>query len=203
MTLPYFLHKQVRRCSGLDGVARHEIWTPDLHQLADWSLVLQVYIRHVWPVIAVFLPQLLLFVCNVRLVHGLRTVAAHRRRKCPGQSPRDVSNRITLTLVIIVAMAIILVAPAELMKAFDPYKLWGRRGHAIASVANLLQTLNFAINFALYCVIDRQFRQICRTLFFSCCSDGNISATKSEHGNGTLGALLSNRPATEPADAIH
>ncbi|KAK2140139.1 hypothetical protein LSH36_1466g00004 [Paralvinella palmiformis] len=190
LTLPYFLHKEVRRCSGLDGVVRHEIWLR-FGIRTDWSVLIQVYIRHVWPAIAVFLPQLILFVCNVRLAQGLRSVAALRRRKCPGQKIRDANNRITLTLIIIVAMAIILVAPAEIMKAINPYTLWGERGYIIASLANLLQTLNFAINFALYCVIDRHFRHICRSLFLGrCFSDGSYP----ERHSRQPGVLLSHRP---------
>ncbi|KAK2139584.1 hypothetical protein LSH36_1709g00000 [Paralvinella palmiformis] len=169
LTLPYFLHLRVTRCVGLDGLARHEIlprWRAP-HSLG--GLASNIYILHIWPVVAVFLPLLVLFICNIRLVQGLRNVPTTRRLKCPGQKIRDVNTRITLTLIIIVATALILVTPSEILKVINPYKRWGSWGAVVASIANLLQSVNFAFNFVLYCAIDRNFRQICRNVVLGYC----------------------------------
>ncbi len=164
VSFPYFFATKVRGCFSLNGAQRYET-VPFSRDHSSPDFVIKMYIRHVWPAIAVFVPLCVLLFCNVRLIQGLRRVPSTRRKKCPGQNVRDVNTRITLTLIIIVAMALIFVTPSEVMKIINPYKMWGDSvGHTVAAVANLLQTFNFAFNFVLYCAIDRNFRQICRNL---------------------------------------
>ena len=179
VTLPHFIHLRVTRCDGLDGLARHEI-LPRWHDDGIGVQLSNIYNLYIWPIIAVFAPLLVLFICNIRLIQGLRHVLNTRRLKCPGQTIRDVNTRITLTLIIIVAMALILVTPSEILKVINPYKRWGDWGMEVAYIANLLQSFNFAFNFVLYCAIDRNFRQICKTILFGRCRSGSAVPGETE-----------------------
>ena len=181
-TLPYFLTKTIVACQG-----EHRTFYEIRDRWSAESVVndgMRFYQRWLWPFIAVFLPLCILMICNVRLVQGLRRVPRSRRRfHSPGQRIKESSNRITLTLIIIVFMSILLVTPAEVLKLINPYSRWGQAGLVAAALANLLQSINFAFNFILYCTIDAHFRRTCTHLFSingcaklsSLDSDANVS----------------------------
>jgi hypothetical protein len=159
-TLPYFLKDKVTRCHDLDGNLMYQTesrWTGP----STTSNLLSMYMRWVWPFIAVFLPLTLLFFCNVRLIQGLRRVPTSTQRlRSTGQRVSTANSRITLTLIVVVFMSLILVTPSEILRLCNPYDLWGKPGHIVASVANALQTVNFAFNFILYCPLDVHFRKV-------------------------------------------
>ena len=193
LTFPYFIHKEVRGCMSLvDGESHHEIYLR-YPRSSPWTVFLEVYILHVWPVIAVFLPQSTLFVCNVKLIQGLHHIKKSHLIKCPRQKLHNSNTRITMTLIIVVALAIALVTPAEILKALNPYMLWADTGHILAAVANLLQTFYFSFNFVLYCVIDKHFRHICHELFIGAC--GTQTAQDEQFS-------LTNRRSTETSFMI-
>lgn len=169
-TLPYFLQLQVSVCQGFDSKYYYELearWESPSPQ----RNLITLYQRWVWPFIAVFIPLTLLLFCNVRLIQGLRRVPTCRKKlRSPSQPVSAANNRITLTLIIIVFMAIMLVTPSEILKLLNPYELWGVPGHIAANVANLLQTVNFAVNFILYCTLDVHFRRICKHIVLGRCA---------------------------------
>ena len=134
-----------------------------------YSKYLRIYMKWAWPVFADFVPVAILAFCNIRLIRALRIASTARRRTCEGQTVRDSSHKVTLTLVIIVLMVLFLVSPAEILRYINPYKSWGEVGHVIADVANVMQASNFAFNFVLYCVVNATFRQTLKS-FFRCCS---------------------------------
>jgi len=93
---------------------------------------------------------------------GQRTVAA----AASDDEHRDhnSASRITLTLVIIIAFFILLFIPAELLDFFmkrtaviDVYHM--SVFNTAQAIGNLLQSVNFAFNFVLYCVVNRHFRR--------------------------------------------
>ena len=167
-TTPHFLHLKIQSCHIYEEALNYEV-----RLLLSWGHYIQFYIRWIWPVLAVFLPAIILLVCNCRLVMSLhiafrrqkRTVTATSNSKGlliqTRQSKHHSSNVIvTLTSVVIVLVAIIFVAPVEIIRYTNPYKLWGIRiGHHVALIGNLLQTVGFASNFILYCVVNSRFRQ--------------------------------------------
>ena len=164
ITLPYFLYIKVHFCPQADGSTRY-ITVPRFSGFSEH--VVRVYMRWIWPIIAVFIPLPVLSFCNVRLVQGLKRVP-NKRVGTNNKRPKNCNNRITLTLVVIVFMAIILVTPAEIVKFINPYA-WGRVGHIIASASNILQAVNFAFNFVLYCTLDSTFRSACHRMFLVGC----------------------------------
>ena len=177
-TAPHFMHSTVRKCQTLDGrvmlqIADTKIWQPEV------TIKLRWYMIWIWPIIADFIPLLVLVVCNSTLIRELRMAAKQRRLSCNGRKVKGVNHRVTLTLVVIVVMFFVLVCPAEILKYINPFKAWGVAGHVVASVANVMQTLNFACNFALYCAVNRHFRQTLTSLV-TCCTHRRHTGERSE-----------------------
>lgn len=170
LTMPHFLNVTVSRCVSYDGEGMWEVrsrWRS--HPKVARSL--KIYIRWCWPVVAEFIPVIVLAFCNARLIQELRHAISSRRRSCHGQVVRDSSHKVTLTLVIIVLMLLLLVSPSEILRFIDPYKSWGEIGHIVTAVTNVMQTCNFAFNFVLYCAVNANFRQTIRAMFSRCLRD--------------------------------
>lgn len=179
-SIPFVLHLTVQKCEGfIDERIFYEIW-PRWDTSKRIVQAQGIYMRWIWPSIAVFIPQSILCFCNYRLVQGLKRAPINRKNSCPGQTIKEANNRITLTLVVIVFMALVLVTPAEVLKLTNPYARWGKIGHYVASVANLLQAVNFAFNFILYVAIDNNFRLICRNLLLGSCLGNKSLVAESE-----------------------
>ncbi len=156
ITLPYFLHTRVVPNASPNATSPYkfeELWPRNVTENVRF------YMAWIWPVIADFIPIGILIFCNVRLSRELHGATLARRTSCPGQNVKETSHRVTLTLVIIALMLLILVSPSEILKYINPYKSWGPTGHVVASVTNLMQTLNFSMNFLLYVVVNANFRQ--------------------------------------------
>ena len=166
LTLPYFLHLCVMPSGGMNGTdivyKYRPLWSKQV------AKGMQLYMRWIWPIIADFIPIVWLVFCNVRLIRELRGARLIRRNSCPGQNIKQKGHKVTLTLVIIVLMLLILVSPAEILKYINPYKSWGYIGHVVASVANMMQTINFSFNFLLYFAVNANFRQTVRALLPPC-----------------------------------
>lgn len=161
-SLPFFIQVYMSPCQTRSGKVMYEA-VSRWDELSPVNVGTKRYVTWVWPFVSVFIPLALLCFCNVRLLQGLRKVSSARRQKCPGQHIKEVNSKITLTLIIIVFMAILLVAPCEILRFINPYN-WGPVGHVLANVANVLQAINFAFNFILYCAIDATFRRVCRSM---------------------------------------
>ena len=85
------------------------------------------------------------------------------------------ASRITLTLVIIIAFFVLLFVPVELLNFFRKHTALADAYHVgvfntALAVGNLLQSVNFAFNFVLYCVVNRHFRHtVYRLARCTCC----------------------------------
>ena len=164
LTLPYYLHLWVMPPDGENETTYKykRIWSK------PGTKGMQFYMRWIWPIFADFIPVILLIFCNVRLIRELRGARLIRRNSCPGQKLKRNGSKVTLTLVIIVLMLLVLVSPAEIIKYINPYKSWGYVGHVVASIVNMMQTINFSFNFLLYFAINANFRQTFRALLPPC-----------------------------------
>lgn len=125
----------------------------------------------VYFIVGVVLPFFVLAFCNVKLIAALRRSMRMRAMSYAGRrSAGSSAHRISLTLIIIVAVYMPLVVPTEVLVFF--------KAEVIEKVAlvptynlllaffNLLQAINFSFNFLLYCVVNKQFR---RTFFRLVC----------------------------------
>ena len=175
LSSPHFIILKIDFCYyGFERIKHYE-----LRPLLSIAHYLQVYIRWVWPVLAVFIPAIILLVCNCRLVNDLhhavrsrKALALHSRHSISsvGSTRRSSqlhssSTIVTLTLVMVVLVVMFFVAPVEIIKYINPYKLWGETGHVIALTLNLLQAVGFASNFILYFVVNARFRQTIKDIF--------------------------------------
>lgn len=119
-----------------------------------------------WAIIGNFIPLMLLLYCNIRLVKAL-----HESQKLRLLHSRDnvgclsAHRRINITLVAIIILFFLLVAPSELSK-FISYVSHSDKGVdgqykylLVSMVTNALQCINFSVNFVLYYVIIAPFRR--------------------------------------------
>lgn len=115
----------------------------------------------------ILIPIVVLGFCNINLVRQVRGLNANDpyRKFKNWRSKQKSTDTLTLTLALIVIFYILLVTPAEvtnfilLIVDFEPHQLTTGFNLSLA-VLNFLQTLNFAINFILYCSVHSRFRQV-------------------------------------------
>jgi hypothetical protein len=158
---------------------------------------LTFYIKWIWPVFADFIPLLILVFCNTRLACELRQARIFRRNSCHVRNNQERHDRVTLTLVIIVLMLLVFVSPSEIIRYVNPYGSWGYVGYIVASVTNVLQALNFAINFVLYCTVNRHFRQAMCDILCGCASKTQRQTTL-EFENSPLNGKSPERQSSMP-----
>ena len=129
-------------------------------------------------ILGIIVPFAILAYCNIFFIHTLKRSMAMRQqlsRSQSDQSSRTNKNIVTLTLSIIVVLYIVLVGPAEILNFWEPYINNKYSFHVIVqysmavAVCNMLQVLNFAMNFVLYLAINVHFRSViwniaCRTV---------------------------------------
>ena len=164
-TIPFYLHIKVRKCQWYDDDYRYELKSRWAKYITD---PMRIYIQWAWPVVAVFIPVLVLAFCNTRLIQTLRHAQLNRRSTCRGQTISDKSLKVTRTLVIIVLMLLFLVSPSEILRYINPYRHWGYAGEVVALITNIMQATNFAVNFILYCAVNATFRQTLKSFCRSC-----------------------------------
>ena len=175
LSSPHFIILKIDYCyHGFESIKHYE-----LRPLLSFAHYLQVYVQWVWPVLAVFIPAIILLVCNCHLVNDLRHIMRSRKEiisqsqysmtsigsTMPSNQVPSPSTIVTLTLVMVVLVVMFFVAPVEVIRYINPYELWGEAGHEIALTLNLLQAVGFASNFILYFAVNSRFRQTIREMF--------------------------------------
>ena len=132
--------------------------------------------RAIWAVVGNFVPLLLLLIFNIGLMREIHKSYAMRKQMNGNAGIRsrsahdaEASHRITVTLVAIVVMFFILVAPSEILKQ-AAYLIGGDLSHnyiylTIEIITNVMQTINFSANFILYCIINPSFRRSMKEMF--------------------------------------
>lgn len=113
-----------------------------------------------WAVFGNFIPLSILLFCNIQLIRALRQSRQLRLlHSRDDTSCLSAHRRINITLVTIIIFFFILVAPSEITKFI--FLLNNEKGfnYAVVSyITNLLQCINFSVNFVLYYVIIAPFR---------------------------------------------
>ena len=110
----------------------------------------------------IFVPMAILTFCNLLLIRVLRKSLRMRQQYRVQQTVSSTSNRVTLTLIVIMMAFLVLVFPSEIMdlvhdhidKEADQIEIL----LTVRAFANVFQIINFAFNFILYCVINVHFR---------------------------------------------
>jgi len=120
---------------------------------------LKTAFTYVWAIAGFFCPFCVLAYCNFYLIRALRQ--SIRMRQFYRVSPKTATygSRITPTMVAIVCMFLVLVTPSEILRFY--YYTISHHSVELFSVAialtNVLQTINFAFSFVLYCVVNVHF----------------------------------------------
>lgn len=150
---------------------------------------------YLWSIFGYVIPVALLIHCNVHLIAALRESRRVRRQYCvhvgrlPGKS--NIGVKITPTLVAIVCMLIVLVSPAELIR-FYYYAIEENNVenfNVVMVATNVLVTMNFGLNFVLYCIVNVNFRRAVRGVARNavqriCCYCRGISCALAGNSSG-------------------
>jgi len=163
-----------------DGVRRYFAHPGPLQRLPRAELA------YLWShfTLGIVMPLCVLVFCNVHLIKTLRlsmqsrhqldaqnsfsrTVRTTSQNRTARERSEQAAYRITLTLIIIIILFVFLFIPSELLNFF--VKVAAQTSHntevfnVAVAVGNLLQTINFAVNFVLYSTVNTYFRYtICR-----------------------------------------
>ena len=130
------------------------------------NVTLKVTMTYFWAILGFFLPIFLLGIFNISLIRALRS--SHRLRQSMAQNrtvPRDNSRRITVTLVALVMMFMITVSPSEVLHFYIevvPESVFTME--LFLTLGNLLQAVNFAFHFVLYCAVNVTFRSTIKNM---------------------------------------
>ena len=127
-------------------------------------------------VIGILFPLTAVVFCNIYFIKALRASRKLHRSTCR-YSPSATShsnnpNVLTLTFSIIVGLYILLVTPAEVIQFYKDYifEYFSENQNVVddysltIAVFNILQTLNFTVNFVLYSMINVHFRRVIESL---------------------------------------
>ncbi|ESN93817.1 hypothetical protein HELRODRAFT_180468 [Helobdella robusta] len=125
--------------------------------------------RILWVIFGNFLPFFMLFFTNLALAREIHLSYALRRlmnrsvNNVTTNSDSEASQRITITLLCIVLMFFVLVAPSELLKHLASTSVTNTESNhtyiLIEVVTNIMQSTNFSSNFILYCIVNPSFRK--------------------------------------------
>ena len=106
-------------------------------------------------------PTLIIIVCNIALIHALRS-SARLQRDCHVLT-RNVGrqNNISVLFIVIAVLYVVLVLPGELLNFIkDSSKEGIELSLKVRPFTNMLQMLNFACMFVIYCALNVHFRDI-------------------------------------------
>ncbi|KAK0051513.1 FMRFamide receptor, partial [Biomphalaria pfeifferi] len=132
------------------------------------SHVAEVSYRIAWAVVGNYVPLLLLVYFNFCLCRKI--YRSYTRRKHLGRmdQPRSSSHILTVTLVAIVVLFFILVAPTEtIIHVMEMSN--SEESSSSEAILNLMQTINFSVNFILYCIISPYFRKTLKYMVLCGC----------------------------------
>ncbi len=125
---------------------------------------------YVWAILGFIVPIVILVYCNMKLTQSLRHSWKLRRLKLEGQQRNSLHRHsdvrlssqqlVTITMVTIVTMFFFLVLPSEILHFYGELAEPEYHGvyRNLMLTANLLQAVNFSINFVLYCIVNHYFR---------------------------------------------
>ncbi|XP_052815163.1 FMRFamide receptor-like isoform X1 [Mya arenaria] len=165
--IPVFWRYDVKMVSCNNGT---ELFYQPVQVMLGHSEMFENIYRILWAIIGNFAPLILLIgfnICLCRKIHkSFKFRQKFRTEEQQGQS--DAGQTLTITLVVIVVMFLILVAPSEVVMHVG--QIMHRADDAtyktIEIVLNFMQSINFSVNFVLYCIISPYFRRTLKYILF-------------------------------------
>lgn len=197
--VPRFLRHQISAIPCLEG---GHFYYVDVGWLGAHRTIERIY-QWTYFVVCIMTPFIFLIFCNANLITELRRSLRMREisGNRAGRSGGDTSaaSRITLTLIIIVAMYFALVMPAEVMNFVRDVavsnRLYVDAYNLAVAVANAFQAVNFALNFILYCVVNTHFRQTFVRIVYRafCCGRDTVIVGSGRRGRVVGYSAMSQR----------
>ena len=181
MNLPRYWNKSLYRRANCDGGTLYAS-IPGIMLTTSYQTVRYMY-TWIYFILGILLPVLTLAVCNVYLIKALNR-SALMRSEHTRERDRTADSKAILTriLIVIVLLYIVLVIPGELLIFFR--EVVRIKNHSsikslniVIAAANFLQTINFSVNFVLYCVINVKFRRVVKQLFLCGTCRGHKQST--------------------------
>ena len=168
----------------------------DLHRNTTFVYVYKI----LWAISGNFIPLIVLLYCNIRLIKALHLSKQLRLlHSRDDTSCLSAHRRINITLITIIILFFMLVAPSEITK-FIFYIMKEHRKDVytytiVSDVTNTLQSINFSVNFILYYVIIAPFRKSLHEFVcaFSRAKRNKITRDRSSNSGKQTVVLLSIR----------
>ncbi|CAH1775032.1 unnamed protein product [Owenia fusiformis] len=124
--------------------------------------------------IASFVPFILIFICNILIVFQLIKAKIRRNLYVTNSLSDDATKSMTVTLIVISIVFLVLTAPAvivliviNLKKINDPSHILTPHDDLLITIVYMLEYSNCALNFIMYCISGRKFRESL-VKFFQC-----------------------------------
>ena len=131
------------------------------------------------------IPFIIIFICNVFIMFGLRRAAINRKMKFNQEDKKTSST--TVMLVVVGVVYLLFISPSAIFIVWyshdaQPYRTVHAEAKSWLTYAVTLQLsyINSAINFLLYCCTGTKFRQSLRMLF------GTLRKAKVNPSSGIL-----------------
>lgn len=156
LNIPHFLQFEIHSIPCGNQTKCYFTMISDLYMIGNFER----YYDGVWICIGAFLPLTLLSCCNIRLT--LEIYRSHSRLANDKGNQRHSNVKITTILMAIVLMYTILMTPSMVLNFIQKVvfnQVGGHRTQTAIVITNMLQALNFAGNFMLYCTISKPFRE--------------------------------------------
>lgn len=142
------------------------VYTLEIIPLGQDKIADKTY-RLVWAILGNFLPLILLVGFNICICRKIHQSYQYRKKfHFDPSSSQDTNVTLTTTLIVIVVMFLILVAPSEIVLHIASM-LHSDNYRSIEAIMNFMQSVNFSVNFILYCIISSYFRKTLRHIV--CC----------------------------------
>ena len=178
--LPKFWREEINHIECEEG---YVVYFRDKGFLQRYPVFDRIYLW-VYFSVGILIPIIVLAFCNLHLIKALKHSSEMRQRYNPTTVHVEGAHRFTLTLVVIVVMYILLVTPAEMVNfvkdiAINDTSLTDTH-NLIVAIANILQAINFAFNYVLYCIVNVHFRRTMKGMFCDQFKDASLEAPPGE-----------------------
>ncbi|KAJ8322227.1 hypothetical protein KUTeg_000698 [Tegillarca granosa] len=136
--------------------------------LASNKIVDDAY-RLLWAILGNFIPLFFLIISNICICRKIHLSYKYRQKFHCDPEANDANSTLTVTLIVIVVMFFILVAPSEIVMhiAKITHSENNATYRAVEVIMNFMQSVNFSVNFVLYCIISPYYRKTLKYIF--CC----------------------------------
>ncbi len=158
--IPRFFEIQITHVNGTIGYERTSLWNSQIYKT--------VYVDALYYLFTFVLPLLILVFVNTRVTIAYQAIRKRKRRMTTNRRSEN-ENNITLVMIVIVLIFILCQAPARIVQLVWSYKFphCHTYQYYIIHATNVLEVLNSSVNFLIYLLCRKRFRDI--IIEYVCC----------------------------------